>query len=167
MFRRYDGIMRLRRKSTPSFQGLIPASAASSRAKRMNRSVGTGHEQMLGSALWRLGLRYRKNVATLPGKPDIVFPSARLVVFCDGDFWHGRRWRALSAKLRSGANASYWLQKIEGNRRRDRKMSRVLAADGWTVLRIWESEIKKAPDRIALTIAGLVRDRREASHAIH
>lgn len=73
----------------------------------------------------------------------------------------------MSAKLRSGANASYWLQKIEGNRRRDRKMSRVLAADGWTVLRIWESEIKKAPDRIALTIAGLVRDRREASHAIH
>jgi DNA mismatch endonuclease (patch repair protein) len=159
--------MRLRRKPTPSFEGLIPASAASSRAKRMNRSVGTRHEHMLRSALWRLGLRFRKNVAALPGKPDIVFPSARLVIFCDGDFWHGREWRALAAKLRSGANASYWLQKIEANRRRDRKTSRVLSADGWTVLRIWESEIKKAPERIALNIEALVRDRREASHAIH
>src|SRR5439155_25146815 len=72
----------------PSFAGLRPASEAASRAKRANKNYGTRHEILLGRELWRMGLRYRKNMARLPGKPDIVFSRARVVVFCDGDFWH-------------------------------------------------------------------------------
>src|SRR5437879_6384164 len=74
---------------SPSFKGLKPASEASSRAKRGNRRRDTLQEMLLRRELWKMGLRYRKNVETMPGKPDLVFPGARVVVFCDGDFWHG------------------------------------------------------------------------------
>src|ERR1700729_2873440 len=95
-------------RPAPCFKGLSPASPASSRAKKMNRSTDTEHERLLRRLLWRQGLRYRKNVRALPGKPDIVFSAARIAVFCDGDFWHGRDWHRLSRKLRTGTNASYW-----------------------------------------------------------
>jgi DNA mismatch endonuclease (patch repair protein) len=98
---------------------------------------------MLRSALWQMGLRYRKNVETLPGKPDIVFICARVVVFCDGDFWHGRNWEEQKSKLCQGTNAEYWLSKIERNIERDRLNNALLEADGWSVLRLWETEIKR------------------------
>ena len=132
-------------KKSPSFRGLQPASAASSRAKRANRRHDTQHELLLRSELWRMGLRYRKNVRTLPGKPDIVFPGVRVVVFCDGDFWHGRDWPALRAKLEQGTNPDYWTAKIESNIERDRHNTALLEEDGWHVVRLWESDIKKDP----------------------
>src|SRR5260370_5324167 len=98
--------MNARLRLTPSFKGLSAASPASSHAKQMNRSSDTSHECLLRALLWRRGLRYRKNVRTLPGKPDIVFAAERVAVFCDGDFWHGRDWPRLSKKLRAGTNAS-------------------------------------------------------------
>ncbi len=107
-----DATMTKQRERAPSFDGLKPTSSTSSRCKRMNRRADTLHERVLRSALWRRGLRFRKNVSVLPGKPDIVFQRSRVVVFCDGDFWHGRDWRKLSRTLNAGANASYWLQKI-------------------------------------------------------
>ena len=116
----------------PSFDGLSAASRASSYAKKMTRSSDTAHEHLLRVTLWRRGLRYRKNVRTLPGKPDIVFPKERVAVFCDGDFWHGRHWRRLSSKLRGGANPSYWTQKIKANRSRDRRDVRLLRKKGGT-----------------------------------
>src|SRR4051812_10813559 len=82
-------------RTSPSFKGLSPASIQSSRSKRANRSSGTRHEEMLRRELLRLGLRYRKNDKRLPGRPDVVFSRARLAVFCDGDFWHGRDWDLL------------------------------------------------------------------------
>src|ERR1019366_2552177 len=112
--------------STPSFKALSPASAASSRAKQMNRSADTKHECLIRSLLWRHGYRYRKNLRTLPGKPDIVFVSEHVAVFCDGDFWHGRDWPRLSRKLRAGANGTYWCQKIKSNRARNRRNNRLL-----------------------------------------
>src|ERR1700685_617500 len=99
----------------PSFVGLKASSPAASFAKRMNRRVDTKHELVLRSALWRLGLRFRKNCGDLPGKPDIVFRSVRVAVFCDGDFWHGRNWRKLSFQLRKRANPDYWRRKIQAN----------------------------------------------------
>ncbi|QQR75329.1 MAG: very short patch repair endonuclease [Holophagales bacterium] len=91
--------------------------------------------------LWQAGCRYRKDVGTLPGRPDIVFTRARVVVFCDGDFWHGKDWPARHEKLRSGSNADYWIAKVRRNIERDRQQEAQLRADGWTVLRFWESEI--------------------------
>src|SRR4051812_41709016 len=124
--------------AAPSFNGYSAASQISSRCKKSNRASGTAHEVMLRRELWRSGLRFRKNSRVLPGKPDIVFPSARLAVFCDGDFWHGRDWRRLRRKLKRGSNHDYWVAKISSNKKRDRQHTRKLQRDGWNVLRLWE-----------------------------
>ncbi len=89
----------------------------------------------------------------LPGKPDLVFMQSRIVVFVDGDYWHGRRWTVRKQKLTEGTNAAYWVAKIEGNRKRDRKTNRLLRAAGWTVLRFWETDIARRADAIAAKVA--------------
>lgn len=136
----------------PVFTGLRPSSKIASKVKQRNRSRDTAHELALRRELWRLGLRYRKNVKTLAGKPDIVFSRTRVVVFCDGDFWHGRHWRILEKKLRKGANARYWTAKIASNIQRDLRNTALLKKSGWRVIRLWETEIKKKPKRWALHI---------------
>lgn len=79
------------RNPVPRYAGLMPASARASEAARSSsRKRDTRAEQTLRRALWARGLRYRIDAADLPGRPDLVFRSARVVVFCDGDFWHGR-----------------------------------------------------------------------------
>lgn len=143
----------------PRFDNLRPASIGSSLAKRANRSSDTKHEILLRQELWRLGLRFRKNVSTLPGKPDIVFAKSRVVVFCDGDFWHGNHWRSLKIKLQMGSNSSYWVAKIERNRKKDRQIAKRLVNDGWYVLRFWESEISKYSSTVAQKIATIVEAR--------
>lgn len=130
-------------KTAPSFVGLRPACEAASRAKRSNRKKDTAHELLLRRELCRLGLRYRKHVANLPGKPDLVFPRARVVVFCDGDFWQGRNWERLREQLERRHNAAYWLAKISRNMKRDRGQSEALRAAGWTVIRLWETDVKR------------------------
>lgn len=148
------------RLKTPSYDGLLPASEQASRAKQHNRAVNTRHEQLLRRELWKLGCRYRKNVSTMPGKPDIVFAKAKLAVFCDGDFWHGRDWTTLHSQLRSGTNASYWTAKIARNMERDRKVTTALQEEGWRVMRLWETDILKNPD-------GAARKIQRALDAIH
>ena len=143
----------------PTFKDLRPASEASSRAKRSNRSSETLHEQQLRHEIWKLGLRYRKNVKNLPGKPDIVFIRAKVAVFCDGDFWHGRDWPQLSMKLEQGANSSYWLAKIKSNIDRDVRNNRLLEEMGWHVIRFWETDIKKAPSVYANNLREIVQTR--------
>jgi DNA mismatch endonuclease (patch repair protein) len=154
-------------RPTPSFKSFSPASRASSHAKQMNRSSDTAHELLLRGLLWKQGLRYRKNVRTLPGKPDIVFSSARVAIFCDGDFWHGRDWQRLSIKLRTGTNASYWIPKIRANRNRDRRNNRLLERAGWIVIRFWETDIHGDPKRAVRTIEKLVRQNGRGRNAIH
>src|SRR5260370_27528374 len=132
---------------TPSFTGLKPASQSASLAKGMHRAIDTAHEKLLRGGLWRRGLRFRKNVSTLPGKPDIVFRRAQVAVFCDGDFWHGRNWRHLFTKLKKGTNAPYWCRKILANMARDRRSTRQLRKEGWSGIRLWQSVIKANPYR--------------------
>lgn len=137
----------------PSYKGFEPASEAASAAARGSSSkVDTRCEVKLRSLLWHSGARFRKNVKTLPGKPDIVFLRPRLVVFCDGDFWHGKNWEERRRKLAVGSNAPYWTAKIERNRQRDRDNTSRLEADGWRVLRYWESDIHRDPDAVAAEI---------------
>lgn len=123
------------------------------------RSSDTEIERMVRSSLWKLGYRYRKNYSKLPGKPDIVFVRERVAVFCDSDFWHGRDWSTLKKRLRT--NPEYWIPKIERNRNRDKKVSQELALMDWTVIRLWESDIKKDLDSCVQRIAGLVDVKRE------
>ena len=143
----------------PSFDGLKPASAASSHCKRKNRSSGTRHERLLRSALLRRGLQFRKNDKGLVGCPDIVFAEHHVVVFCDGEFWHGRNWARRLRRLRAGANASYWSEKIRANMLRDRRQTRTLRRQGWHVVRLWETDILADPEGAAARVEATLRRR--------
>ena len=148
------------KQRAPSFTGLLSQSESQSRAKRANRARDTKPELLLRRELHKLGLRYRIDVRELAGRPDVVFPPARIAVFCDGDFWHGRDWPRLREQLASRANAGYWTSKIEYNRRRDEEVSGRLRAECWTVLRFWESEIRRDPAGCAVRVKSLVDSRR-------
>jgi DNA mismatch endonuclease (patch repair protein) len=104
-----------------------------------------------------MGLRYRLHLKGLPGRPDLVFPGAKVAIFVDGDFWHGRNWPERKARLASGHNAAYWQAKIEYNMVRDAENTDLLRAGGWRVLRIWEGDIRSDPDAAARAVAALVR----------
>lgn len=150
------------RDRNPSYKGLTPASEASSRAKRSNRAQNTTPELLLRRELWRLGLRYRANVRELYGRPDVVFAKAKVAVFCDGDFWHGREWEIRRVKLERGWNADYWLTKIERNIERDKRNTELLEQAGWCVMRLWETDIKRDPLAMAQHVQRVVNSRRPA-----
>jgi DNA mismatch endonuclease, patch repair protein len=107
-----------------------------------------------------MGLRFRKHVRSLPGNPDIVFVGPRVVVFCDGDFWHGRNWPELSVKLSHGTNGAYWLAKIQTNMDRDVRNTALLREAGWLVVRLWEGDIKKDVRAAAEYVGEIVKQRR-------
>src|SRR3954462_15077122 len=130
----------------PRFEKFGSSSDAASRAKQANRAKDTKAEVILRRTLWRLGLRYRLHASDLPGKPDIIFRSKRVAVFCDGDFWHGRNWREQRRRLRQGSNGPYWLAKIAANRQRDSRQTAMLRKKGWTVVRLWETDVLKNPE---------------------
>lgn len=102
-------------------------------------------EIKLRKSLWSLGYHYRLNVPFLPGKPDIVFAKKKVIIFIDGEFWHGYKWKEKKNKINS--NRHYWINKIEGNMRRDKKNNRELKKLGYSVLRFWESDIKYNLDK--------------------
>lgn len=150
-------------RQTPSFKNLRPVSEASSRTKKAVRSKDTKPELTLRRALWKRGLRYRVANRNLPGKPDIVFPTEKVAIFCDGDFWHGRNWDQRREKLAKGANAQYWIKKIETNRSRDQRTTAELEERGWTVLRFWEGDIMKDVESAADVIQRAVLQRRHSA----
>jgi DNA mismatch endonuclease (patch repair protein) len=144
-----------------SYTGFSPANDAASRiAKSASKKQGTRCETVLARELRKLGLRPALNVSTLPGTPDLVFRNARLVIFCDGDFWHGRNFEQRRLQLVRGHNAAYWLAKIESNMRRDSRVRRKLRRDGWSVIRVWEKDVLKNPDGVAAAVARRVAARR-------
>src|SRR5687768_13983910 len=96
------------------------------------RSIDTKSEVGFRKALWRRGLRYRINVKNYPGKPDILFKSKKVVIFIDGEFWHGFNWEVKKHKIR--ANREYWLPKIERNIQRDVRNNEYYRVEGWTVI---------------------------------
>lgn len=111
---------------------------------RKIKSQDTQPEILLRKTLYRNGIRYRINSTILPGKPDIVINKYKLIVFVDGEFWHGYKWKEKKPKIK--ANREYWIKKIEGNMCRDKVNTRKLIDNGYTVLRFWEHEIKKDVD---------------------
>lgn len=108
------------------------------------KSKDTFIEIKLRKALWKRGIRYRKNYAKLAGKPDIAITKHKIAIFCDSDFWHGRDMESIKAKIKS--NVGYWIPKIEGNIEHDKDVNLMLLEDGWIVLRFWETDIKKDID---------------------
>lgn len=141
----------------PRFDPLQPSSTAASRIKKRVRSRDTKAELILRSNLHKRGLRFRLHAPHLVGRPDIVFVGARLLVFVDGDYWHGRDWARRRRKLAAGANSEYWLSKIRSNMKRDRKQTKLLQRAGWRVLRIWETDVLRDPECATELIAILLK----------
>lgn len=117
---------------------------------------GSEIEVMLMKELWSRGLRYRKNVKTIFGKPDIAFIGKKVAVFCDSEFWHGYNWEERKHDFKS--HQEFWIPKIERNIERDKEVTKALEDDGWTVLRFWGKEIKKNLSECADIVEKAVRN---------
>lgn len=98
-------------------------------------------EILLRKELWNRGIRYRKNVNSVFGHPDIAFIGKKIAVFVDSEFWHGFDWGNRKYDIKS--NRDFWISKIERNISRDREVNEYLEANGWRVFRFWGKEIKK------------------------
>jgi DNA mismatch endonuclease (patch repair protein) len=107
------------------------------------RSKDTSIEIILRKALWKKGLRYRKNCRDVFGKPDICFKSKKIAIFCDSAFWHGKKFLE-GEKFKT--NSEFWEKKILRNIERDKEVNQKLKEEGWKVLRFWDNEIKKNLD---------------------
>jgi len=122
------------------------------------KSKNTKIEVVLRKALWKKGFRYRKNDIRLPGKPDIVMPKYKIVIFCDSEFFHGKDWDTLKIRLKNSNNAEYWIKKISRNRERDDEINKRLSFEGWTVLRFWGEDIKKHTDECVKVVEETIFD---------
>lgn len=120
------------------------------------RSKDTKIELILRKALWHKGIRYRKNYAVLPGKPDIVITKYRIAIFCDSEFFHGKDWESQKKRLLRGDNGEFWVKKISRNIARDKEIDQKLGAEGWNVLRFWGTDIKKNTDECVRAVEDLI-----------
>lgn len=138
-------------------------SATRSRLMSGVRRYGTAPERLLGDALTRLGVRFAVNEGRVRGTPDVCFRRLRLAVFVDGDFWHGRPW--FEHHVAPATNRAFWVRKFGINRARDVAVTRALRRSGWSVVRLWASDVKQDPAACAWIVATrlrTVRRRRQA-----
>ena len=116
-------------------------------------------ELLLRKELWRRGLRYRKNVGSVLGRPDIVFTAKKIAVFCDGDFWHGYDWEHKKDSIKT--RREFWLPKIERTMKRDAEVNSHLQEQGWKVMRFWGHEIEADVFACADLIVKVLKERNE------
>lgn len=115
------------------------------------RGKNTSIENLLAHELWHRGLRFRRNGRGIYGHPDISIRKYRIAIFCDGDFWHGYDWENRKDAIKS--NREYWIAKIERNMEKDAEVNHILSSQGWTVIRLWEHEIRNdLPDAADLVM---------------
>lgn len=126
------------------------------------RGKNTSIELFLSKALWHRGLRFRKNSKTIFGHPDISIKKYKVAIFCDGDFWHGYDWENRKDDIKS--NRDYWIPKIERNMDKDKEVNHILQNMGWTVLRIWEHEIRNDLPDVADMITRIVMEKAAISN---
>jgi DNA mismatch endonuclease (patch repair protein) len=137
-----------------------PASSDNARnTMRANRAV-SAREVAFRRALWEAGARGYRLHPRLPGRPDIAFPALRVVIFVNGCFWHRCRVCNLPEPR---ANAAFWRAKLEANERRDAASVAALESQGWTVITVWEHEIRPDP----VPRAGELAARMSALRATH
>lgn len=115
------------------------------------KSEDTGPELVVRRLAHSMGYRYRLHVRSLPGTPDLVFPRLRKIINVHGCFWHLHR----CARCRvPSSRRRYWLAKLQGNAKRDKRVLRTLRQDGWRVLVVWECQTSPAKlSRLAAKIA--------------
>ena len=107
------------------------------------KSKGMKPELRVRKLLHRLGFRYRLHRSDLPGRPDLVFPARRKVIFVNGCFWH-RHDDCPKARV-PATNRDYWLAKLERNYNRDRRNIALLQEQGWSVMTVWECQLRDIP----------------------
>jgi len=112
-----------------------------SRLMQRIKSSNTTPERILRKALLKIRLKHKRGNKNLPGKPDIVLSNDKVVIFIDGEFWHGYKWREKKKKLK--ANRAYWIPKIERTIKRDKSNNKKLKKIGWHVIRLWQHQIVK------------------------
>jgi DNA mismatch endonuclease (patch repair protein) len=117
----------------------MPVTAARSENMRRIRSKNTAPEMVVRRLLHNRGWRYRTHLKGLPGTPDIVFTSRKKAIFVHGCFWHGHAGCRLASLPKS--RAEFWERKIRATQERDRKKEDALAAEGWSVLSIWQCQL--------------------------
>ena len=117
---------------------------------------GGDDEKRLAKALWHKGYRYHLNDKNLPGSPDIAILRYHIAVFVDGEFWHGYDWEIRKPRLKR--NRDYWIEKIEENMNRDRRVDQTLEMLGWKPIRFWSKEVKKDLDSCVKTVEDLILD---------
>ena len=126
------------------------------------RNRGTAAELYVRQAVWKAGFRYRLNVRSLPGAPDLVLRRYRTVVLVQGCFWHGHSCR--KGQTRPASNREFWDSKLDGNVARDAANQDSLTDLGWTVFVIWECLLSEGTDEL-LSRLTLMRDlRRDRAH---
>jgi DNA mismatch endonuclease, patch repair protein len=126
------------------------------------RSKDSKAELALRKALHRRGIRYRVHVRTVFGTPDIAIKRYRLAVFVDGDMWHGREHlrRGLTSMAEMfPTNTDFWVKKITRNIERDTEVNARLRSEGWTVVRLWESDVLRSPDAAAILVQEAIERR--------
>jgi DNA mismatch endonuclease, patch repair protein len=109
---------------------------------RAVKSKDTAPEMLVRKLIYSLGFRYRLHNVSLSGKPDIIFNQRKKVIFIHGCFWHGHNCKR--GDRIPATNTEYWLQKIGRNKIRDKQAIEKLEIEGWTVLILWECELKDA-----------------------
>lgn len=114
-------------------------------------------ELLLRKELWSRGIRYRKNLTKIFGKPDIAFIGKKIAVFCDSEFWHGYNWEERKKDFKS--HQEFWIPKIERNIQRDQEVTEKLETEGWLVIRFWGNEIKKNVTQCADIIERACKER--------
>lgn len=127
------------------------------RSEQMARIKGTNTkpEKLLRTELWKRGLRYRLDTKVPIGRPDLVFPKHRLVVFIDGCFWHG----CPTHYVRPRSRDVFWADKLCVNVERDRRHTLLLESAGWRVIRLWEHEITNDLETAVARIVESVQNR--------
>lgn len=115
-------------------------------------------ETILAKRLWHEGYRYRRNYKKLPGSPDITLTKYRVAVFVDGEFWHGENWEERKAKLKH--NREYWIEKIEENIARDKRVDTQLQEMGWITIHFWEKQVLKHTDECLQTVLELLEKKK-------
>ena len=118
-----------------------PSSAAASAVMRGNVGRNTRPELAVRRALWALGYRYRLHVRSLPGKPDICFPSRRKLVLVHGCFWHQHPNPGCPLRTHPRSNFAYWEAKLKRNAQRDAANLHALKRLGWRCKVVWECEV--------------------------
>lgn len=116
------------------------------------RGKNTAPEIKLRKMLFAAGARGYRIHYKLPGKPDIVFVKKKIAIFVDGCFWH----KCPVCFQEPATRKEFWMKKIQSNIDRDKKVNEQLKCDGWTVIRIWEHEIKKEPEEAVQKIIALL-----------